>query len=274
MIVVVLHNKLSITKTQYMINIEKIEDAVKFTLDGNEETSYPLNEIYFTINKGTKIITFKNINSDRIIVNELIANITVEGNPTDKTTIIQDLNPILYKIGGGGNVDLRNYYTKNETDTLLDNFYDKDEVDNLLSGIGSTNFIAKCPISGINIDTTKFTDIDNTDSEGTTFNIYRNGNMVNMIVSIKTKVKIPWGDIPVLVNAIPEGYRPITTVRYTGDYQDMTTNDETYHITVLSNGDMFLKNSAVATYQIQSGAILNMNITYLSNEEFPIADII
>lgn len=268
-----------------MINITQIEDAVKFAIDGNEETSYPLNEIYFTVNKGTDLITFKNINSDRIIVNELINNITVEGNPTNKDSIIQDLNPILYKIGGGGSeVDLSNYYTKDETDALLDNYYTKEEndallddyytkeeVNDLIANIGSGNLLAKCPINKLNLDTTEFQAIDESGNEGTTFEVYRNGNVVNIILSLKTTGNVRNGDNAILIGGVPEGYRPITTLRFNNEYADTTFNNEILYITIYPDSrNMNLRVSNTVAYD----TIINIGITYITNDAFPTADII
>lgn len=86
---------------------------------------YPLNEISFTVENESETVSFYNRFYNKIVT-EQIANIQVNDVQVDRTNI-QDLLSVLFaSYGGGGSVDLSNYYTKPETNTLLDNKVDKE----------------------------------------------------------------------------------------------------------------------------------------------------
>lgn len=87
---------------------------------------YPLNEISYTVENESETVSFYN-RFYKKIVTEQISNIQVNDVPVTRDNI-QSLLSVLfvgYESSGGGDVDLSNYYTKPETNTLLDNKVDK-----------------------------------------------------------------------------------------------------------------------------------------------------
>ena len=78
-----------------MINIKTTSDksAVIIVTD-NGSLILPLSVIHITISNNSDLITFINKNTDRIIINELIDKITIDGNPTSKDAIISDFGAI------------------------------------------------------------------------------------------------------------------------------------------------------------------------------------
>lgn len=86
---------------------------------------YPLNEISYTVENESETVSFYNRFYNKIVT-EQIANIKVNDVQVDRTNI-QDLLSVLFaSYGGGGSVDLSNYYTKPETNTLLNGKVDKE----------------------------------------------------------------------------------------------------------------------------------------------------
>lgn len=151
-------------------------------------------------------------------------------------------------------------------------YYTKKEVDDLIKTIEGVS-VARCPISKINLDSTEFQAIDESDDEGKTFKIYRNGNVVNMTISLTSTGNIRSGDNSVLIGGIPYGYRPIGVVRFNGIYYDATStlDNEFYQITIYPNStDMNIKVFSTVVY----GAIFNMNVSYITNDDFPTEDVI
>lgn len=88
---------------------------------------YPLNEISYTVENDSETVSFYN-RFYKKIVTEQISNIHVNDVPVTRANI-QDLLSVLFAgyEGGGGSVDLSNYYTKPETNSLLDTKVDKVE---------------------------------------------------------------------------------------------------------------------------------------------------
>lgn len=89
---------------------------------------YPLNEISYTVENDSETVSFYNRFYNKIVT-EQISNIQVNDVPVTRDNI-QELLSVLfagYEVTGGGTVDLSNYYTKPETNTLLDTKVDKVE---------------------------------------------------------------------------------------------------------------------------------------------------
>lgn len=86
---------------------------------------YPLNEISYTVENDSETVSFYNRFYNKIVT-EQISNIQVNDVPVTRDNI-QDLLSVLfagYEVSGG-DVDLSNYYTKLDTNTLLDTKVDK-----------------------------------------------------------------------------------------------------------------------------------------------------
>lgn len=87
---------------------------------------YPLNEISYTVENDSETVSFYNRFYNKIVT-EQISNIQVNDVPVTRDNI-QELLSVLfagYEVTGGGTVDLSNYYTKPETNTLIDTKVDK-----------------------------------------------------------------------------------------------------------------------------------------------------
>lgn len=94
----------------------------------NKSDLYPLNEISYTVENDSETVSFYNRFYNKIVT-EQISNIQVNDVPVTRDNI-QDLLSVLfagYEVTGGGTVDLSNYYTKPETNTLFENKVDKVE---------------------------------------------------------------------------------------------------------------------------------------------------
>lgn len=94
----------------------------------NKSDLYPLNEISYTVENDSETVSFYNRFYNKIVT-EQISNIQVNDVPVTRDNI-QELLSVLfagYEVTGGGTVDLSNYYTKPETNTLLETKVDKVE---------------------------------------------------------------------------------------------------------------------------------------------------
>lgn len=92
----------------------------------NKSDLYPLNEISYTVENDSETVSFYNRFYNKIVT-EQISNIQVNDVPVTRDNI-QELLSVLfagYEVTGGGTVDLSNYYTKPETNTLIDTKVDK-----------------------------------------------------------------------------------------------------------------------------------------------------
>lgn len=111
-----------------MLKINTTSKYAEFKSDIKSDL-YPLNEISYTVENESETVSFYNRFYNKIMT-EQISNIQVNDVPVTRDNI-QDLLSVLFASneggGGGGTVDLSNYYTKPETNTLLENKVDKVE---------------------------------------------------------------------------------------------------------------------------------------------------
>lgn len=107
-----------------MLRINTTSKYAEFKSDTKSDL-YPLNEISYTVENESKTVSFYNRFYNKIVTEQL-SNIQVNDVPVTRDNI-QDLLSVLFAgyEGSGGSVDLSNYYTKPETNTLLDNKVDK-----------------------------------------------------------------------------------------------------------------------------------------------------
>ena len=109
-----------------MLKINTTSKYAEFKSDIKSDL-YPLNEISYTVENESETVSFYNRFYNKIMT-EQISNIQVNDVPVTRDNI-QDLLSVLFAAneggGGGGTVDLSNYYTKPETNTLLDTKVDK-----------------------------------------------------------------------------------------------------------------------------------------------------
>lgn len=107
-----------------MLKINTTSKYAELKFDDKSDL-YPLNEISYTVENESETVSFYNRFYNKIVT-EQITNIQVNDVQVDRTNI-QDLLSVLFASygGGGGSVDLSNYYTKPETNTLLNNKVDK-----------------------------------------------------------------------------------------------------------------------------------------------------
>ena len=111
-----------------MLKIKTTSKYAEFKSDIKSDL-YPLNEISYTVENESETVSFYNRFYNKIMT-EQISNIQVNDVPVTRDNI-QDLLSVLFASneggGGGGTVDLSNYYTKPETNTLVSSKVDKVE---------------------------------------------------------------------------------------------------------------------------------------------------
>ena len=111
-----------------MLRINTTSKYAEFKSDTKSDL-YPLNEISYTVENDSETVSFYNRFYNKIMT-EQISNIQVNDVPVARDNI-QDLLSVLFASneggGGGGTVDLSNYYTKPETNTLVSSKVDKVE---------------------------------------------------------------------------------------------------------------------------------------------------
>lgn len=111
-----------------MLRINTTSKYAEFKSDTKSDL-YPLNEISYTVENESETVSFYNRFYNKIMT-EQISNIQVNDVPVTRDNI-QELLSVLFASneggGGGGTVDLSNYYTKPETNTLLETKVDKVE---------------------------------------------------------------------------------------------------------------------------------------------------
>nr|DAO73527.1 MAG TPA: Head fiber protein [Caudoviricetes sp.] len=110
-----------------MLRINTTSKYAEFKSDTKSDL-YPLNEISYTVENESETVSFYNRFYNKIMT-EQISNIQVNDVPVNRDNI-QDLLSVLFAAnegGGGGTVDLSNYYTKPEVDAKIDTKVDKVE---------------------------------------------------------------------------------------------------------------------------------------------------
>lgn len=111
-----------------MLKINTTSKYAEFKSDTKSDL-YPLNEISYTVENESETVSFYNRFYNKIMT-EQISNIQVNDVPVTRDNI-QELLSVLFAAneggGGGVTVDLSNYYTKPETNTLLETKVDKVE---------------------------------------------------------------------------------------------------------------------------------------------------
>ena len=110
-----------------MLKINTTSKYAEFKSDTKSDL-FSLNEISYTVENESETVSFYNRFYNKIMT-EQISNIQVNDVPVTRDNI-QELLSVLFASnegGGGGTVDLSNYYTKPETNTLLETKVDKVE---------------------------------------------------------------------------------------------------------------------------------------------------
>lgn len=105
-----------------MLKINTTSKYAEFKSDTKSDL-YPLNEISYTVENESETVSFYNRFYNKIMT-EQISNIQVNDVPVTRDNI-QELLSVLFAANEG--VDLSNYYTKPETNTLLETKVDKVE---------------------------------------------------------------------------------------------------------------------------------------------------
>lgn len=107
-----------------MLKINTTSKYAELKFDDKSDL-YPLNEISYTVENESETVSFYNRFYNKIVTEQL-SNIQVNDVPVTRDNI-QDLLSVLFAgyEGGGGSVDLSNYYTKPEANSLLDTKVDK-----------------------------------------------------------------------------------------------------------------------------------------------------
>lgn len=110
-----------------MFNISRSNNSLLITSNDNSQfpwkdgkMSIPMNSVTYVIDE-SDYIAFRSISNNDILFTALIDEIQIEGESVTKDTIIEKFDAVANgSTGGSGSVDLSNYYTKEETDALVD----------------------------------------------------------------------------------------------------------------------------------------------------------
>lgn len=110
-----------------MFNITKSGSSLLITSNDNSQfpwkdgkMSIPMNSVTYVIDE-SDYIAFRSISNNDILFTALINEIQIEGESVTKDTIIEKFDAVANgSTGGSASVDLSNYYTKEETDALVD----------------------------------------------------------------------------------------------------------------------------------------------------------
>lgn len=110
-----------------MFNISRSNNSLLITSNDNSQfpwkdgkMSIPMNSVTYVIDE-SDYIAFRSISNNDILFTALIDEIQIEGESVTKDTIIEKFDAVANGSTGGGSasVDLSNYYTKEETDALV-----------------------------------------------------------------------------------------------------------------------------------------------------------
>lgn len=115
-----------------MILINKVNNAIQITFEGNDKYLHngvidvAVNDLILVIDE-SDMATFKRSSTGDVLFSQTIDNIQISGESVSKDNIIEKFAAVGYGStgGGGGSVDLSNYYTKSEIDKK--NYMTKDE---------------------------------------------------------------------------------------------------------------------------------------------------
>lgn len=122
-----------------MIYITDIGDSIR--VEGEEVSRHypyvgiltiPKNNILMILDENSEMVVFKSSSNYDTWFTGILGNIYIEGKLVTRENIVDEFNKIAYELPkgtGGGDIDLSDYYTSEETDELLD-----DKQDTLVSG--------------------------------------------------------------------------------------------------------------------------------------------
>lgn len=105
-----------------MILINKVNNAIQITFEGNDKYLHngvmdvAVNSLILVIDD-SDMATFKRSSTGDVLFSQTIDNIQISGESVNKDNIIEKFASVGYgSNGGGGSVDLSDYYTKSEID--------------------------------------------------------------------------------------------------------------------------------------------------------------
>lgn len=244
-----------------------------FTVEGSENNYYPYDgQLFFPFNSvivvmdESDIITFRSTTNYDVLFSGKIGYIDIDDETVTKNNIISKFSAIAnQESGGGGGGDLTNYYTKSETNALLEDKADVDDtytktqvddaIDNAIENIDLSDYYTKAQTDALIPDVSNYFDGAEYDSNTKRIN-FKHGQTVKAYIDatafikdgMVSNVEITNGNLVITFNT-DAGKEPITIpltdIFNPANYYDKTTADSTFATQVVVNQEIAARIAAI-----------------------------
>ena len=243
----------------------KVQGTNNNTYPDNATLTFPFNSV-IVVTDDSDMVTFRSANNFDVLFSGQIASIEIDGETVTKANIATKFSAIAnQESGGGGDIDPTNYYTKSETNALLEDKADVDDtytktqvddaIDNAIENIDLSNYYTKAQTDALIPEVSDYFDGAEYDSQTKHIN-FLHGQTVKAYVDatafikdgMVSNVEITNGNLVITFNT-DAGKEPITIpltdIFNPANYYDKTTADSTFATQVVVNQEIAARIAAI-----------------------------
>ena len=243
-----------------------------FTVEGDNNNYYPYDgQLFFPFNSvivvtdDSDMVTFRSASNFDVLFSGQIGSIEIDGETVTKATIATKFSDVANQESGGGGGNLDNYYTKSETNALLEDKADVDDtytktqvddaIDNAIENIDLSDYYTKAQTDALIPDVSNYFDGAEYDSQTKHIN-FLHGQTVKAYIDATAFIKdgmvdsvaISAGNLVITFNT-DAGKEPITIpltdIFNPANYYDKTTADSTFATQVVVNQEIAARIAAI-----------------------------
>ena len=246
-------------------NSIKVQGTDNVLFPNNATLTFPKNSVIIETDE-SDIATFRSAANYDVLFSGKIKYINIDGQGVTKENIIERFDAIAnQESGGGGDIDPTNYYTKSETNALLEDKADVDDtytktqvddaIDNAIENIDLSDYYTKAQTDALIPDVSNYFDGAEYDSQTKHIN-FLHGQTVKAYVDatafikdgMVSNVEITNGNLVITFNT-DAGKEPITIpltdIFNPANYYDKTTADSTFATQVVVNQEIAARIAAI-----------------------------
>ena len=248
-------------------NSIKVQGTDNVLFPNNATLTFPKNSVIIETDE-SDIATFRSAANYDVLFSGKIKYINIDGQGVTKENIIERFDAIANQEsggGGGGDIDPTNYYTKSETNALLEDKADVDDtytktqvddaIDNAIENIDLSDYYTKAQTDALIPDVSNYFDGAQYDTQTKHIN-FLHGQTVKAYVDATAFIKdgmvdsvaITNGNLVITFNT-DAGKEPITIpltdIFNPANYYDKTTADSTFATQVVVNQEIAARIAAI-----------------------------
>ena len=248
-------------------NSIKVQGTDNVLFPNNATLTFPKNSVIIETDE-SDIATFRSAANYDVLFSGKIKYINIDGQGVTKENIIERFDAIANQEsggGGGGDIDPTNYYTKSETNALLEDKADVDDtytktqvddaIDNAIENIDLSDYYTKAQTDALIPDVSNYFDGAEYDTQTKHIN-FLHGQTVKAYIDATAFIKdgmvdsvaISAGNLVITFNT-DAGKEPITIpltdIFNPANYYDKTTADSTFATQVVVNQEIAARIAAI-----------------------------